>query len=128
MPCVALGPAGRESRLANAETRWRAILARRPDLEPAIRLQRQLLSLVIDLTDTIEHGGLPRLSLPAKYLAAKLNGGRPILSGEPIPLPVAQLRTTLLRLCDELARGGAGAAAEHIKAAVDEGRMEAGSL
>src|SRR5258706_6477968 len=100
MPYVALGPASRESRLAAADARWDAILCRRPDLGPAVALQRQLLGLVIELTDTFEHGRLPRLSLPAKYLAAKLAGGTPILIGEPIPMPVAHLKPALLQLCD----------------------------
>ena len=89
MPYVALAPATRESRLAAAGARWDALLAVRPDLEPAVALQRQLIGLVVDLADTIEHGRLPRLSLPPKYLAAKLGRGVPALAGEPIPLPVA---------------------------------------
>jgi len=128
MPFVALEPATRQSRLAEASRRWDALLAVRPDLAPAIALQRQLIGPVVELTDVIEHGRLPRLSLPPKYLAAKLARGVPALAGEPIPLPVAVLKPTLLRLCEELAAGGAGEAADHIKAALDETRMDAGSL
>jgi FdhE protein len=128
MPFVALEPATRESRLAEASRRWDALVAARPDLAPAVALQRQLLGLVIDLADVIERGRLPRLSLPPKYLAAKLARGVPALSGEPIPLPVDVIKPTLLRLCDELSTGGAGESADHIKAALDETRMDAGSL
>ena len=60
-----------------------------PDLAPALDLQRELLSRVIDLAATLDGGRLPRLSLPPKYLAAKLARGVPALAGEPIPLPVA---------------------------------------
>lgn len=125
---VALEPATRESRLAAASTRWAALLDIRPDLEPAIALQRQLIGLVVDLADTVEHSRLPRLSLPPKYLAAKLARGVPVLAGEPIPLPVGALRPVLIRLCEELSAGGAGAAADNIKTAILETRMEAGSL
>jgi FdhE protein len=128
MPPVALEPATRQSRLAEATRRWDALQAAQPDLAPAVDLQRQLLGLVIDLMDVIEGGRLPRLSLPPKYLAAKLARGVPALSGEPIPLPVSVLTPTLIRLCEELAAGGAGETAEHIKAALVETRMEAGSL
>jgi FdhE protein len=121
-------PATRESRLVDASGRWRQILASRPDLEPAVDLQRQLIGLVVDLTETVEHARLPRLSLPSKYIAAKLARGVPALAGEPIPLPVQLLTPTLLRLCDELARGGAGETAEHIRAAIEDARMDAGSL
>jgi FdhE protein len=128
MTLVAPAPATRQSRLAAAASRWSAILDARPDLEPAVALQRQLIGLVIDLTDAVERSRLPRLSLPSKYLAAKLARGIPAFAGEPIPLPVQLLAPTLLRLCEELARGGAGDAAEHIRAAIADGRMEAGSL
>jgi len=128
MPFVALAPASRESRLALAATRWTTILEARPDLAPAVALQRRLIGLVVDLAEVIEHGRLPKLSLPPKYLAAKLARGVPVLTGEPIPLPVAALKPTLLRLCEELSRGGAGEAGDHIRSALVEMRMDAGSL
>jgi FdhE protein len=128
MPLVALEPATRESRLATAGARWDALGAVRPDLEPAIALQRQLIGLVVDLAHTIEHGRLPRLSLPPRYLAAKLTRGVPALAGEPIPLPIAVLRPALLQLCEQLSAGGAGQAADNIKTSIVESRMEAGSL
>ncbi len=128
MPFVALAPASRESRLALAATRWARILAAQPDLAPAVALQRRLIRLVVDLTEIIEHGRLPKLSLPPKYLAAKLARGVPVLAGEPIPLPVAALKPTLLSLCDELSRGGAGEAGDHIRSAIVEARLDAGSL
>jgi FdhE protein len=128
MTFVALEPATRESRLRAASLRWDALVEERPDLLPAIALQRQLIGLVVDLADTIERGRLPRLSLPPKYLAAKLARGVPALAGEPIPLPVAVLKPVLLRLCEELSEGGAGEAADRIRASIDETRMDAGSL
>jgi FdhE protein len=128
MALVDVEPATRESRLAAAAARWVILQARRPDLEPAIALQRQLIGLVVELADTVEHGRLPRLSLPPRYVAAKLARGVPALAGEPIPLPVAILKPMLVRLCDELSSGGAGQAADHIKASILETRLDAGSL
>ena len=77
MPFVALAPASRESRLALAAARWTALLEAQPDLAPAVALQRRLIGLVVDLAEVIEHGRLPKLSLPPKYLAAKLARGVP---------------------------------------------------
>lgn len=128
MPYIALDPASRPGRLAAAASRWEALLLGQPDLEPAVALQRQLIGLVIDLAETVEHRGVPKLSLPARYLAAKLSRGVPALAGEPIPIPAAVLKPTLLRLCEELSRGGAGAAADHIQSLVEEGRLEPGPL
>src|SRR3989441_3027495 len=132
MPYVSVSAAKRPDPLGavldTAERRWRAILEARADLAPAIDLQRRLLTLVSELGGTIENGRVPRLSLPPKYLAAKLARGVPAFAGEPIPLPVALMRKTLVQLCDALAAGGAGETATHIRDAIDNGSMEPGSL
>jgi FdhE protein len=107
--------------------RWDELRAARPDLVPAVDLQQNLLGIVISTAQALK-GKLPRLSLPPKYLAAKLARGVPILVGEPIPVPLHLLKSTFLRLCETLAAGGAGDAAEHIKQSVESGQMEAGSL
>src|SRR5438045_1978548 len=116
----------REDLRETAERRWQAIAADRPELAAALELQRRLLGIVSDLADTLTAGRLPRLSLPPKYLTAKLGRGVPIFCGEPIPLPVPVLTPALLRLCDALAEGGAGEAASHIKDAVASGSIEPG--
>ncbi len=111
-----------------AEQRWDAVTAARPDLTPAIALQRRLIALVSELGRKLEHGRLPRLSLPPKYLAAKLARGVPVLAGEPIPVPIPILGPALARFCDALAEGGAGDAATHIRDAIVSGNIEPGSL
>ena len=129
MPYVTIPAISRENLIISAERRWDAVRQSRPDLEPAVLLQRRLLTLVADLGETLGQGRLPRLSLPPKYLAAKLARGVPIFSGEPIPIPVPVVRPTLLLLCDALRDGGAGDAAAHIREAVDTGgQIEPGSL
>jgi len=114
--------------LHTAERRWQAMLAARPELAPAVDLQRRLLTLVEELGRTIENGRLPRLSLPPKYLAAKLARGVPVFAGEPLPLPVPLLKQALIELSDALAEGGAGETATHIREAIESGSMDAGSL
>jgi FdhE protein len=111
-----------------AEARWQQLRETRPDLTPALELQRRLLALVSDLAERLDGGRLPRLSLPPKYLAAKLGRGVPVFVGEPIPLPVPLLAPALVRFCDALADGGAGDAALHIKTQIVSGNMEAASL
>src|SRR5262245_45749234 len=128
MPYVAVSPEKHPIVLETAERRWRAVLEARADLAPAIELPRQLLTQDSDLGGPIEHGRAPRLSLPPKYLAAKLARGVPVFAGEPIPLPVPLMRPALSRFCDALAEGGAGDTALHIREAVDSGSIEAGSL
>jgi FdhE protein len=111
-----------------AEARWETVRAARPDLAPALELQKRLLALVADLSATLDAGRLPRLSLPPKYLAAKLGRGIPVLAGEPIPLPLPALTPALVRFTVALAEGGAGDTALHIRDALVAGSMDAGSL
>jgi len=112
---------------AISTSRWDELRSARPDLAPAVDLQQRLLSIVVSAATALQ-GKLPRLSLPPKYLAAKLARGVPILAGEPIPVPLHVLKSAFLTLCDALAAGGAGDAALHIKQSVESGQMEAGSL
>ena len=111
-----------------ADLRWNAVIAERPELRPAVDLQRRLIERVIGLKQTIEGGRLPRLSMPPRYIAAKLARGVPALAGEPIPLPLPALTGALLSLCGELAAGGAGEVAEHIRSAIEDHHLDAGSL
>jgi FdhE protein len=128
MPYVTIQAFSRENLLESAQQRWQMIRKDRPDLEPALALQRELLTCMIDLAGTLARGKLPRLSLPPKYVAAKLARGVPALAGEPIPLPVPVLTPALLQLCDALAAGGAGEAATHIREELEGGKLEAASL
>ncbi len=128
MPYVTIQACSRDTLLDSAQRRWLAIRETRPDLEPALALQRELLTRIIDLASALAGGRLPRLSLPPKYLAAKLARGVPALAGEPIPLPVTVLTPTLFQLCDALANGGAGEAATHIRQELEGGKLEAASL
>jgi FdhE protein len=128
MPYLSIAALSREKLMTSAEARWERIGRARPDLTPALALQRQLLGRVLDAAAVLDTGRLPKLSLPSKYLAAKLARGVPAFAGEPIPVPVPVLTPTLLRLCDALAAGGAGDAAEHIRTAIESHTMDAGSL
>jgi hypothetical protein len=128
MPYVTIQAFSRENLLETARQRWQVIRHARPDLEPALALQQELLTRLIDLAAALAAGRLPRLSLPPKYLAAKLTRGVPALAGEPIPLPVPFLTPTLFQLCDALARGGAGDAATHIRESLEGGKLEPASL
>jgi FdhE protein len=128
MPYLTIPAAAAIELAAAAEERWESLLAIRPELASAISLQRRLLTLVIELKERLEQRPLPRLSLPGRYLAAKLARGVPVLAGEPIPLPTNVLMATLLDLCRELATGGAGDAAEHVQSKLESGNLNADSL
>ena len=128
MPYVPIAAISRAKSSESAEARWRAVGEARPDLGPALALQRELLGRVAEAAAALEHGGLPRLSLPPKYLAAKLTRGVPALAGEPIPVPASVLGPAAVQLADALSRGGAGEPADHIRETLASGKIEAASL
>jgi FdhE protein len=105
------------------------MLANRPDLGPAVALQRALIGLVIDLSATFDSSArVPKLTLPPRYVTTKLASGIPALTGEPIQVPVDTLRQTLLSLVRALAEGGGGEATLAIRAAIEEGRVDVAAL
>ena len=80
MPYVPVESVDPHELVGSAERRWTAALLARPDLKPAIDLQRSLIATVVELIGAIELQRLPRLSLPPKYVAAKLSRGVPALA------------------------------------------------
>lgn len=128
MPYADLPFMDRTTLLALAGARWDAMRAARPELSPAIALQRTLIDIVLDLAERISAGRPPRLSLPPRYLTTKLSAGIPALSGEPIPLPLDLMQPALVDLVGALAAGGGGEATTLIRKAIDERRVDAGAL
>ena len=126
MPYVTLSSIDPGELLGSAERRWRALEADRPDLKPAIDLQRALISTVLDVARAVD--AVPLAQLSPSYVAAKLARGVSAFTGEPIPFPVGALRAPLLKFCDALAAGGASDSARHIAAAIQRGDVDTGSL
>jgi len=96
----------------------------RPDLVSALALQRRLLTRQLDLLDVLLSGGVPGLSLPARYLATKLRGGVPVLHAEPVPLPSSLLTLALRDFCGQLGTGPTAEATGAIERALEEGRLD----
>ena len=82
MPYVPLPSVDRPDLLGLAGERWTRIADARPDLRPAVELQQKLIATVVELADEL-NGRVPRLSMPPRYVAAKLSRGVPALSTEP---------------------------------------------
>jgi hypothetical protein len=108
---------------AHLDSRLDELARQRPDLDAALLLQRALLRQEIELLHTFMTGGLPSLSLPPGYLAAKLHRGIPVLLGEPVPLPSGLLAMAVRDFCERLRTGATEEAAAGLVHAFDEGRL-----
>ena len=114
--------------LVQADVRWRQILSERPDLGDAIDLQRSLVAKLIAVGEELEQGDWTAVTIQPTEAAAKLAAGIPLLRQLAFSPPMPRLDTVLREFCLQLAQGGAGEAAAHIHQALQEGRIDAGSL
>ena len=110
-----------------AETRWAEIAAARPELVPAIAVQRPMVVRTIRAVDRLRLEP-PALRLTPQRIAEKLGAGEPFLRGEAAALPVALLAPLVLAACDDLAAGGAGDVARRVRGSLDSGRVDMASL
>jgi FdhE protein len=94
-------------------------------LLPAIALQQQLVQLTLDAAEQIDQP-LPATLSSARVLE-KWRRGLPALRNEEVPIP--EFLSHLLRsFCTALAEGGAGDSVLHIRDALVDGYIDAGSL
>ena len=110
--------------LEEAGRRWAALAGARPELREAAALQRRLVERGLALAAAIADLPLPEVADAAGKLQAK----RPLLSGTDIDLDGAAFKPFVVAFCDDLAQGGAGAAAARVGSALEEGRIHVGSL
>lgn len=114
--------------LARAEQRWRQLAEERPELDAAIRLQRTLVTRVADLVRALDDWRVPLTSASTATVRLRLSEGRPFQQGERVAVPCSQVTPALLDFCSDLAVGGAGDAARHVRAVLESGRIDATSL
>jgi FdhE protein len=119
-------PGNTDSVWRKAQSRWAEIEARDPALEPAVAVQRALISELVDAARELDRSAL-ELQLEPEKLLEKLARGLPAFHGEAIAIPQA-LKDTALRLCEALATGDARDSALHIRDALASGSIETGSL
>jgi FdhE protein len=114
--------------LERAEARWAELASSRPDLEPAIAVQRSMVARTIDAVDQLGANEIAGITLEPALAATKLRAATPVLRGEVLALPTALLGPLVLHACDDLAAGGAGEVAQHVRACLDAGRIDMSSL
>ena len=111
-----------------AELRWRETLDRRPDLEPAIEIQRRIVTRSQELTAVIDQKLPATLDLDPAQVAAKLCRQTPILVGEAIVVDARAVVPFVLGFCEDLSSGANGGAAGRLGETLDRGRIDIGSL
>ncbi len=114
--------------IEQAEVRWKTIGRARPEMEPAVALQRVLVSRLAAALDLLAVRGLPALPVTNARAASKLAQGVPAFRGESVLPPVDALGPLLRDVCEVLARGGAGPPADHILQTIEEDRLDVATL
>ena len=109
--------------LSRAETRWRDLLARRPDLSDAVALQRQLVDRTSQLADLLLQHDAARDRLVPDAAADNVQQGVPAFVGAAWTAGIRAAAPALDDFCNLLAEGGAGDPAVHVRDALREGRI-----
>ena len=113
--------------LDDAERRWLRLADERPDLGAAIDVQRVLVTRSVELmaeTARIVRGAS---AAPADLLERLGRQRSPVLDLA-VDLDVDRLLPFLLGFCDDFASGGAGDPARRVRAVIERGEIEPGSL
>lgn len=121
-------PPPAQTLLDRADARWRTIAASSPDLIPAIDIQRRMVARTLAAVRTLEETGLSVVEVDLRQTAAKLAEGIPVFRGESWTPPVELLGPLVVETCNDLAAGAAGAVAANVRACLDGGRIDIGSL
>ena len=114
--------------IETAEQRWRETVDRRPDLEPAVELQRRIVTRSRELAVIIDQKLPATLDLNPAQAAAKLRSDMPVLVGEAILVDARAVVPFVLGFCEDLSSGAAGGAAGRLGDTLDGGRIDIGSL
>ena len=113
--------------LADAEPRWLRLVDQRPDLGAAVEMQRVLVTRSVELLaeTTLIIGEAS--AAPADMLERLEQQRAPVLDLA-VDLDVNRLLPYLLGFCDDFIAGGAGDPARRLRAVLERGEIEPGSL
>ena len=114
--------------LEEAERRWQKLLAKRPDLGPAIDLQRRLVGRSLALGSIIDARPETQVGVTPAAAASKLRQRRPAFAGETRALDATGLVPFVLGFCEDFANGGAGPPAERLHDVLQRGEIDVESL
>ncbi len=113
--------------LDDAERRWLRLVDQRPDLYAAVDLQRVLVTRSVELM--AETGRIVRgASAAPADLLERIERHRPPVLDLAVDLDVDRLLPFLLGFCDDFIAGGAGSPARRVRAVIERGEIEPGSL
>ena len=111
-----------------AERQWREIIDRRPDLEPAVELQRRIVNRSLALAAVVDEQTPVTVGLGPTEVAAKLRQQLPILAGETIQLDAGAITPFVVGFCEDLASGETGGAGGRLGDMLGRGTIDMGSL
>ncbi len=117
----------RHDPLDDAERRWLRIVDERPDLDAAVDLQRVLVTRSLELLAEAAPIIRGASAAPADLLERLGRQRAPVLDLA-VDLDVDRLLPFLLGFCDDFVAGGAGDPARRVRAVLERGEIEPGSL
>ena len=117
-----------EDPLDDAERRWRRLVDERPDLGAAVDMQRVLVTRSMELMAQAAAIIRGASAAPPDLLERLERQRAPVLDLAIADLDVDRLLPFLLGFCGDFIAGGAGDRARRVRAALERGEFEPGSL
>ena len=114
--------------LADAEQRWLRIADDHPELAAAVDLQRVLVTRSAEVAADAERLTRGASAAPDDLAGRLAREDAPVLDLAIDDLDVERLTTALLGFCNDFAAGGAGDPARRVRAVLERGEIEPGSL
>jgi hypothetical protein len=117
-----------QSLLDEAEQRWEAVVALRPDLETTVEIQRRLVGRGLSLAEAVGDNMPATARIQPGEIVIKLRAGTPVFIGTPIDVVGETLKPFVLGFCDDLAAGDADGPASRLRHRLEDGEIDIGSL
>jgi hypothetical protein len=114
--------------LDEAEQRWEAVVALRPELESTVEIQRRLVGRGVSLAEAVGQNMPATAHIQPGELAIKLRAGTPMFIGTTMDVVGETLRPFVLGFCDDLAAGVADGPASRLRHRLEKGEIDIGSL
>ncbi len=117
-----------QTTLAEAEQRWEAVLALRPELEATVAIQRRLVARGLSLAEAITKNTPAMACIEPGAMMTALRTGAPVFIGTPFDVAGEALTPFVLGFCDDLAGGEDNSPASRLGRRLENGEIDVGSL
>ena len=114
--------------LEEAEQRWEAVVAIRPELEATVAIQRRLVGRGLSLAEAVTKNTPATARIEPGAMTSTLRAGVPVFIGTTFEVAGETLEPFVLGFCDDLAAGEDDSPGSRLGRRLGDGEIDVGSL